>query len=173
MGVPHVGHVGGEALALELRARGVRRGPVGVRRVDELVPVYIRYGYSLCYLGSQLLLHTVTACYIRLQPLVHAVQSLLHTVTASIAYGYSLHCIRLQPLLHTVTSSVTEGYSLQPGRQLERPRHRAHEVVAHPAAHLVSVDDRDGRRAVGRALDVRSGYVTVMKRHCNGNVAVV
>ena len=32
---------------------------------------------------------------------------LLHTVTASITYGYSLYYLRLQPLLPTVTASIT------------------------------------------------------------------
>ena len=36
----------------------------------------------------------------------------MHTVTVSIAYGYSLYCIRLQRRSHTVTSSITYGYSL-------------------------------------------------------------
>ena len=52
--------------------------------------------------------------YIRLQPLLQ-----LHTVTVSITYGCSLYrhgqslcCIRLQPTLPTVTASVAYSYSL-------------------------------------------------------------
>ena len=33
----------------------------------------------------------------------------MHTATASIAYGYSLDCIRLQPRLHAVTASIAYG----------------------------------------------------------------
>ncbi len=36
----------------------------------------------------------------------------LHTVAASITYGYSLHCIRLQPPLLTVAAPITYGCSL-------------------------------------------------------------
>ena len=48
----------------------------------------------------------------RLQPLLHTAQPRLHTITASVTYGYSLCHMRLQPLSRTVTASVTYGYSL-------------------------------------------------------------
>ena len=53
----------------------------------------------LCHLGVVI----SGLCYIRRQPL-------LHPVTASITYGYSLHHVRLQLLFHPVTASITSGY---------------------------------------------------------------
>ena len=52
----------------------------------------------------------------------------MHTVTASITYGHSLHYIRLQPPLHTVTASITYGYSL-------------HYIRCQPPLHTISAAD--------------------------------
>ena len=71
------------------------------------------------------------------------------TVTASIAYAYSLHRVRLQPPSHTITYSITYGYSL-------------HYTRLQPPLHTVTASITYGyRRTFRQASSRRKGRPSV------------
>ena len=72
-------------------------------QVPHTVAASNAYGCSLQCIRLQSPMHTVTVSY---------AYGCSHTVTASNAYRYSFRCMRLQPPMHTVTASNAYGYSL-------------------------------------------------------------